>query len=59
MSNEKAKKERVYLQTMSFAKRLLNEGIITKEQYDSFDTKMQQKYEPTFSTLLVDISLDN
>ena len=43
---------------MSFAKKFLNEGTITEEDYREFDTKMRQKYKPTFGTLFTDLSLD-
>lgn len=58
MSKEQYKNERVYLMTMSFAKKMLNKGVISEDQYHDFDTKMQQKYAPTFSILFTDINLD-
>lgn len=50
--------EQSYQISMSFAKKFLNEGTITEEDYREFDTKMRQKYKPTFGTLFTDLSLD-
>ena len=47
-----------YLVAMGLAKKFLNEDTITRECYKSFDTKMQQKYRPTWSKLFTDLKLD-
>ena len=47
-----------YQVSMSFARRLLDEGTITEECYNDFDTKMQQKYQPTWGKLFTDLKLE-
>jgi hypothetical protein len=51
------KREKLYEVTMSHARKMLSEGLITEEQYGIFDTKMQEKYQPVFGTLFSDIRL--
>lgn len=51
------KREKLYEVTMSHARKMLSEGLITEEQYRIFDTKMQEKYRPVFGTLFSDIRL--
>lgn len=57
MSKEQMKQEKLYQITMSIAKKMLDDGLITKEEYTIIDTKMQEKYQPTFGTLFADIDL--
>ena len=59
MSREEGRRERVYLMTMALAKKLLVEGIITEALYQAYDTKMRQKYEPSFSIFLAEGMADN
>ena len=58
MSKDAYKNDRVYLMTMSLAKKLLREGAITEDNYHEFDTRMQQKYEPKYGRFFTDINLD-
>ncbi len=58
MSKEQFENERNYQVSMSLARKLLNDGTISEENYRDFDTRMQQKYRPTFGTLFTDINLD-
>ncbi len=51
MTREEGKKELAYQMTMSNAKKLLEKGLISQDEYDEFDTKMRQKYAPIFGTL--------
>lgn len=57
MSKEQMKREKLYQITMSIAKRMLDDGLISKEEYAIIDTKMQEKYRPTLGTLFADIDL--
>lgn len=57
MSKEHLKREKLYQITMSMAKRMLDDGLISKEEYAIIDTKMQEKYRPTLGTLFADIDL--
>jgi hypothetical protein len=58
MNKKQFENEANYQVIMSFAKKFLNDGTITEENYRDFDTKMRQKYRPTFGTLFTDIDLD-
>ena len=49
--------ERVFLLTMSAAKKMLREGIITPDEYREFETNMIQKYKPKFGDLFSNINL--
>ena len=44
--------ERRYQTAIIFAKKMLDEGIITQKDYAEIDTKLLEKYRPTMSTLL-------
>lgn len=46
-----------YQTTMHLARKMLDEGIITEEEYRQIDTIFLEKYKPVFGTLLSDISL--
>lgn len=58
MKKRRLDNEQSYQISMSFARKFLHEGTITEEDYREFDTKMRQKYKPTFGTLFTDLSLD-
>lgn len=49
--------EIVYQMVMSTAYRMLQNRVISEEEYVKFDTKMQAKYAPKFGTLFTDINL--
>ena len=57
MSKEQMRREKLYQITMSIAKRMLADGLISKEEYAMIDTKMKEKYQPTLGTLFADIDL--
>lgn len=57
MSKEQMRREKLYQITMSMAKRMLDDGLISKEEYAIIDTKMKEKYQPTLGTLFADIDL--
>ena len=57
MSKEQMAREKLYLTTMSIARRMLRNSLISKEEYAVIDTKMKEKYQPTFGTLFADIDL--
>lgn len=57
MSKEQMKREKLYQITMSMAKRMLDDGLISKEEYAIIDTEMKEKYRPTLGTLFADIDL--
>ena len=43
--------------TMHIARKMLNEGLITEEEYRQIDTIFSEKYQPTLGTLFADIDL--
>ena len=57
MRKEEMKNEKIYQTTMHLVKRLLQEGMITMEEYRQIDTIFLEKYRPLFGKLLSDISL--
>lgn len=57
MTQEEGKCEIIFQMTMSAARRMLEKGLISEEEYKQFDTKMQQKYLPIFGTLFSNIDL--
>lgn len=55
MSREEGKREITYQMTMSAARHMLENGMISKEEYLKFDSEMQQKYNPIIGVLFSDI----
>ena len=51
MSKEDFKNEKLYQTTMSVAKKMLADGIISEEEYHQIDTIFLEKYRPTLGTL--------
>ena len=57
MSKEEFRNEKLYQTTMHLARKMLDEGIISEEEYRQIDTFFLVKYKPVFGTLFSDISL--
>jgi hypothetical protein len=57
VKNKELKNEKLYQTTMLMARKMLSEGIISKEEYRQIDTIFIEKYCPTFGTLFSGISL--
>lgn len=57
MNKEQLHKERHYQITMKMVKNLLDEKVITREEYIKINEKMKDKYNPIISTLYADIDL--
>ena len=57
MTKERMEEEKRYLATMSIAKNLLKQGIISEEEYAQIDTNFRNKYAISLSTLFTDIRL--
>lgn len=51
MTNEQFKREMRYRTVMAVARSMLNRRLISKEEYDTFDSKMIDKYNPLFGGL--------
>lgn len=52
MSEEMFNTEKLYGVTMAVAKTMLNEGLITDDEYRKISEEMLEKYKPTFGSLL-------
>ena len=57
MSKEEFRNEKLYQTTMHLARKMLEEGFISEEEYRQIDTIFLEKYKPVFGTLFSDISL--
>lgn len=57
MTKEEFRNEKLYQTTMHLARKMLEEGIISEEEYRQIDTIFLEKYKPVFGTLFSDISL--
>lgn len=57
MSKEEFRNEKLYQTTMHLARKMLEEGIISEEEYRQIDTIFLEKYKPVFGTLFSDIRL--
>lgn len=52
MDKEQFRAERLYLMSLSVAKSMLRQGVISKEEFVEIDTILLKKYRPTLGTLL-------
>lgn len=59
MSKEEMRNEKMYKTTMLAIKKMLDSGLITKEEYCEIDTIFLQKYKPIFGGLSAGIMLTN
>ncbi len=57
MREEEGRREIAYQMTMAAARKMLEQGLISRDEYEKFDTKMIQKYEPVFGRLFSDLNL--
>lgn len=57
MSEKQMHDEKLYQATMSMVRRMLEQGLISKEEYHQIDTIFLEKYRPVFGTLFADIRL--
>ena len=57
MIPEKGDGEIIYQMTMQAAREMLQQELITREEYLQFDTKMRQKYAPVFGSIFSNINL--
>ena len=57
MSKEEFRNEKLYQTTMHLARKMLEEGVVSEEEYRRVDTIFLEKYKPVFGTLFSDISL--
>ena len=57
MSKDEGKREIIFQMTMRCARELTEKGLLSKEEYARFDTRMQQKCGPKIGGLFTDINL--
>ncbi len=57
MSEEKFQAELQYQTAIAIAKNLLDQGLLTDEEYTVIDTNLQAEFQPTLGTLLSENSL--
>ncbi len=57
MPKEEFRNEKLYQTTMRLARRMLEDGIISEEEYRQIDTIFLEKYRPFFGGLFSDITL--
>lgn len=57
MNKEQMAHEKLYQTTMSIARTMLKNALISREEYAEIDTKMREKYRPSLGTLFADIDL--
>lgn len=59
MNSEQLAREMRYLASVAPARSMLRRGLITTEEFRSFDRRMVEQYQPRFSSLMSKISVDN
>lgn len=57
MTDEQFRNEKLYQATMSMARQMLSQGLISREEYRQIDTIFLEKYRPVFGTLFSGIPL--
>lgn len=57
MSEDQFRNELLYQTTMSIAKNLLKQEVISKKEYKLIDTIFTKKYNPSLGSLFADINL--
>lgn len=59
MSEREMQNEKLYQATMAITRSMLNQGLITEDEYRQIDTIFTEKYAPSSGTLFSDIDLIN
>ncbi|MFC2735655.1 SHOCT domain-containing protein [Parascardovia denticolens] len=52
MNEDQFEREKLYQASMEMFKKMLDQDLITEEEYAVIDTKMKEKYRPIIGTLL-------
>ncbi len=52
MSDEQFEREKLYQASMEMFRMMLENGLITEDEYMVIDTRMKEKYTPIIGTLL-------
>ncbi len=59
MSECEMQNEKLYQATMAMTRSMLNQGLITEDEYRQIDTIFTEKYAPSSGALFSDIDLIN
>lgn len=57
MSEEQLRRETLYQVTMHLLRKMMEQGLLSREEYADFDTIFAQKYQPIFGTLFSEMDL--
>ena len=57
MNKDEGRREIMYQMTMSVARKMIAEGLLTKAEYRDFDSRMKKKYKPILGELFSNINL--
>ncbi len=57
MTEQEARAEYIYTVTIMHAQKMLEQRLITEEEYRAFDTKMKEKYRPISDGLISENNL--
>ena len=57
MTEQEARAEHIYTVTIMHAQKMLEQRLITEEEYRAFDTKMKEKYRPISDGLISENNL--
>ena len=58
MSKEEFRNERLYQTTMHIVRQILEQGIITEDEYHEAEAIFLKKYQPVFGKIFSDILVD-
>lgn len=50
-----SKNEIIYLVIMLLFQKMMNESLLSREDYDALDVQMKQKYDPKIGSLFTEI----
>ena len=57
MNREEGMHEIIFQMTMSYARKLFQKGLLSEQDYEAFDIKMQQKWQPKIGGLFSNLEL--
>ena len=57
MNKDEGRREIMYQMTMSVARKMIAEGLLTRDEYRAFESKMQKKYKTIIGELFSNINL--
>ena len=57
MSKQEFRNEYIYSVTMAHVRRMLEQGLISEEEYQEMNTRMKEKYHPVTDGLIAESDL--